>query len=337
MDLIVAASLVNLGVASIPLWALLFRVWFRNAIANIPARRAWLAAAVCSAVLTVIALAWWFALPGGIQGFLIASCVAVAAALLLPPMAIRPLLHTSLIGAAWGWAVLLMIVGMIGFFVGMGGAVVATDHYVVPTNAMAPTIRGRHWTGACAVCGEPAYCTPIAEEFETEEVEVPAMRLICSRFHSTETSVIDQRVGTSDRIIAARFRKPKRWDVIVFLYPEDPSYSYVFRLVGLPGETITIQDGHVWANGKKLKPPKSLQGIEYVASYYNVVGWGSPARPAVLGDGEYFVLGDNSAASKDSRFWEFGAEGHPPYAVPEANLRGVVTHTYWPPSRWREF
>ena len=55
----------------------------------------------------------------------------------------------------------------------------------------------------------------------------------------------------------------------------------------------------------------------------------------MLADDEYFVLGDFTWRSVDSRFWEEGAVGHNPYAVPESHLHGVVTHIIWPPSRWR--
>jgi hypothetical protein len=49
------------------------------------------------------------------------------------------------------------------------------------------------------------------------------------------------------------------------------------------------------------------------------------------------VLGDFVAQSSDSRFWETGAHGHPPYAVPAENISGVVIHIYWPISRWASF
>ena len=63
--------------------------------------------------------------------------------------------------------------------------------------------------------------------------------------------------------------------------------------------------------------------------------WRAPDRPAKLGADEYFVLGDFSQQAADSRLWETGAPGHPTYAVPQSYLIGVVTHIYWPPSRWR--
>ncbi len=104
------------------------------------------------------------------------------------------------------------------------------------------------------------------------------------------------------------------------------------RLVGLPGESIHIQDGAVWVDGKKQTPPEEIRGIEYVTMPRS---WGTLDRPALLGKDEYFVLGDFSARSRDSRLWIEGAPGHNPFAVPKSYIKGVVTHTYWPPSRWR--
>ncbi len=115
--------------------------------------------------------------------------------------------------------------------------------------------------------------------------------------------------------------------------------NYVKRLVGLPGEEVFIKDGSVWINGQRLEPPESLRGLEFVTEFPNAHFqpkiWGTPDRSAKLGKGEYFVLGDFSQQSADSRLWETGAPGHPSYAVPESYLIGVVTHIYWPPGRWR--
>ena len=103
-----------------------------------------------------------------------------------------------------------------------------------------------------------------------------------------------------------------------------------------------IRDGAVWADGQRSEPPESLRGIEYFADAEgtplppDMKMWGHESRPALLGDDECFVLGDFPARSKDSRLYE-GAPGHPPYAVPEDYIEGVVTHIYWPPSRWRTF
>jgi hypothetical protein len=93
----------------------------------------------------------------------------------------------------------------------------------------------------------------------------------------------------------------------------------------------------VWIDGQPLTPPEAIRGIEYLSKleYWPLELWGTAEKPAKLGADEYFVLGDFSAASKDSRLWQKGASGHSPYAVPASYMIGVVTHIYWPPSRWR--
>ena len=164
--------------------------------------------------------------------------------------------------------------------------------------------------------------------------------MICSdNFHVTQPTDRGDKVFSADRFLVAKFLRPQRWDLVMFRYPEDPSVLYVKRLVGLPGEEITIKDGQIWANGEMLTPPDSIRGIKYISEVtdrYREL-WGSPDHPAKLADDEYFVLGDFSRESKDSRWWKRGAPGHNPFAVPESHLSGVVTHIYWPPSRWRTF
>jgi signal peptidase I len=127
--------------------------------------------------------------------------------------------------------------------------------------------------------------------------------------------------------------------LIVFRFPADPSVNYVKRLVGLPGEQLEIRDGGIWINGERLEPPESIRGIRYspTIEWNGQIHSGPGSDPVTLGPDEYFVLGDFVDQSADSRFWERGAPGHPPYAVPESHLVGVDINTYWPPSRWKSF
>jgi signal peptidase I len=208
------------------------------------------------------------------------------------------------------------------------------EAFVVPTNAMAPTLVGTHWQSVCPECGRPNYCSPTDERYG----EVGSSLMICDNFHVTEVSDVDKTVYSGDRFTVAKFMTPRRWDLIVLQCPGNPGTLYVKRLVGLPGEKILIQDGSVWADGERQRPPDSLRGIEYLSELPDWHGpdlWGSAARPALLAEDEYFVLGDFSAQSNDSRLWEQGAPGRNPYAVPTSYVRGVVIHTYWPPHRWR--
>ncbi len=137
----------------------------------------------------------------------------------------------------------------------------------------------------------------------------------------------------------AKFMRPRRWDLVVFRKPQDPSILHVERLVGLPGEEIHMDDGAVWANGRRLRPPESIRDIRYPSELPNWPRevWGTVDRPAKLAADEYSVLGDFSTQSENSRFWRQGAPGHSPFAVPESHLYGVVTHIYRPPHRWRLF
>jgi signal peptidase I len=142
-----------------------------------------------------------------------------------------------------------------------------------------------------------------------------------------------------DRVLVNKQLRPRRWDIVVFHHPEHPTTAHCKRLVGLPGETVVIRDGAVWIDGKRVSPPADCAGLEYLAEMHGWPEssplWGAPRWPAKLGLDEYFVLGDFSAISVDSRVWQTGAPGHPPYAVPASHLIGVATHIYWPPSRWR--
>ena len=86
-------------------------------------------------------------------------------------------------------------------------------------------------------------------------------------------------------------RTVNRYDVVVFRYPDDESKYYVKRVIGLPGDTIEIKNGHVYANGTKLKEAFTKE-LSNDSGIYHV--------PA----GSYFMLGDNRNHSKDSRFWK---------------------------------
>jgi signal peptidase I len=97
--------------------------------------------------------------------------------------------------------------------------------------------------------------------------------------------------------ISYRFRNPERGDVIVFRYPADPSQFFIKRIIGLPGETISIQDGNISiedAAGNLIAWDES----KYLENSYTAGN-----ITIKLDSSEYFVLGDNRQASSDSRKW----------------------------------
>lgn len=98
--------------------------------------------------------------------------------------------------------------------------------------------------------------------------------------------------------ISDYFSAPKRGDVVVFRYPENPEVNYIKRIIGLPGDKVVIENGTV-----KIYPDDSPDGIELQEDYLLP---GTTTRGDItitLQKDEYFVMGDNRNNSSDSRDW----------------------------------
>ena len=96
--------------------------------------------------------------------------------------------------------------------------------------------------------------------------------------------------------ITYRFRDPQRGEVVVFKYPQSPTQRYIKRIIGLPGETIIIENGQITIiNGNEKF---ILDESGYLFDSYTI-----GEMKTSLSEDEYFVLGDNRAFSSDSRRW----------------------------------
>jgi signal peptidase I len=103
----------------------------------------------------------------------------------------------------------------------------------------------------------------------------------------------------------------ERGDMVVFWYPLAEDKSYIKRVIGLPGDTVYIDAGQVYVNGRPLTE-------SYVPEdYRDRVSWEEHRIPP----GEYFVLGDHRSSSSDSRTWGF---------VKREKIYGKAVFVYWP-------
>lgn len=128
-------------------------------------------------------------------------------------------------------------------------------------------------------------------------------------FESGDYLIVDQ--------LSYRFTNPKREDVIVFRYPGNPSVFYIKRVIGLPGETVHIDHGHVTVTTK--------DGTDVTLTEpYIVNDDATYTHDTTLGDSEYFVLGDNRPRSSDSRVWGI---------LPRANIIGRAFLRLLPPTQ----
>ncbi len=108
--------------------------------------------------------------------------------------------------------------------------------------------------------------------------------------------------------LSYRFGDLQRGDIIVFHAPVNPSEDYIKRTIGLPGETIRVEDGQVYVNDVAISEPYLKKAIAYEGS------WEVP-------EDTVFVLGDNRNQSSDSHSWGF---------VPQENVVGKALVIYWP-------
>jgi signal peptidase I len=121
----------------------------------------------------------------------------------------------------------------------------------------------------------------------------------------------DERIFINKFVYRFGISNIDRGDTVVFLYPGDPTKSYIKRVIGIPGDTVEIDRGRVIVNSNPIAEP-------YVAedNRDNV-----SMNPQVVPADKYFVLGDHRSSSNDSRSWGL---------VPREYIYGKAVFVYWP-------
>ncbi|MEA5576810.1 signal peptidase I [Anabaena sp. UHCC 0451] len=128
---------------------------------------------------------------------------------------------------------------------------------------------------------------------------------------------------TGDRLVVEkvsyRFHPPTIGDIVVFQSPPelqrrgyDKNQAFIKRVIGMPGEVISVANGKVFLNGQPIPE-------DYIAEPPN-----QPFPPVKIPEDQFFVMGDNRNDSNDSRYWGF---------LPRQNLIGRATFRFWPLDR----
>lgn len=124
------------------------------------------------------------------------------------------------------------------------------EAFVIPTGSMAPTLYGRHKETNCSQCGH-LITIGASEELDRDGsyLERRLESSLCPNCRAPN-AIKNAPVFRGDRILVNKFpfelKEPRRWDVVVFKYPEEPKTNYIKRLVGLPNETLIIRQGDLY-------------------------------------------------------------------------------------------
>ena len=130
---------------------------------------------------------------------------------------------------------------------------------------------------------------------------------------------MEYTISPGDRVIGNRLayitREPERGDIVIFKYPDDEEQLFVKRIIGLPGETVTVEDAKVYIGEEQ----------ELLEEYYLKEEWitGNGPYTFEIPEGSYLVLGDNRNNSKDARYWENTY-------VEADKILGKAVFRYWP-------
>ncbi|KAB0666605.1 signal peptidase I [Oryzomonas japonica] len=135
--------------------------------------------------------------------------------------------------------------------------------------------------------------------------------LLVNKFiYGTKLPFSDKRLLT--------LRDPRRGDVIVFEYPEDPSKDFIKRVIGTPGDVVEGKDKKVFVNGKPYENPHEVHKEKDVVP--KEMNPRDTFGPVTVPPNSYFMMGDNRDRSYDSRFWGF---------VSRDKIKGLAFIKYW--------
>lgn len=166
----------------------------------------------------------------------------------------------------------------------------------------------------------------VAKSVFQEYVEAIVMAVVLAAFimtfiarsFSVEGQSMEPTLHNGERLlvdeVTYRFRPPARGEIVVLRFPADPRMRFIKRVIGVPGDSIQIQNGRVILNGRPLEEPYIAEAVR------------GEFGPYVVPPGTVFVLGDNRNHSEDSRFPPVGY-------VARRLIIGRAILRYWPLTR----
>ena len=150
------------------------------------------------------------------------------------------------------------------------------------------------------------------------------------------SSSMETLISPGDRLFGNRltykFKDPERFDVVIFKYPVDEDENYIKRVIGLPGETVTIENAKVYINDSETPLEENYLPEEWVIENDGFV--------FEVPEDCYLMLGDNRNVSEDARYWAEEAyeqgladsveDGESYTYVSRDKILGKAMFTYWP-------
>ncbi|MCC7334869.1 MAG: signal peptidase I [Pirellulaceae bacterium] len=157
------------------------------------------------------------------------------------------------------------------------------EAFVIPTGSMAPTLMGAHKDLFCQHCGEQYQASASSEFNSGDQAPSPYVTVgsTCSTCRGLNKYDLHSNPNAAtfsgDRILVSKFdyvlQQPKRWEVLVFKYPLEAHMNYIKRLIGLPGESLLIQEGDIYTQTADApqwtiarKPPHKIRAMQQIVA-----------------------------------------------------------------------
>lgn len=193
------------------------------------------------------------------------------------------------------------------------GGVQVEDDKDIQVHRPEHAARGNLWAEGRLLLRDLIFAVMIAAlvvVFVVQPVKVEGTSML-PRLHDGERIFVNKLIYYDSYSWAPKI---ERGDIVVFWFPDDPTKSYIKRVIGLPGDTVEVHEGIVRVNGRDLDE-------RYLDPRFNLSH--RSQTPIHVRPNYYFVMGDNRDNSSDSRIWGL---------VPKKYIYGKALFRYWPPA-----